>query len=214
MNGQDIPYTIYRHNSAKSDLTKLEISLLASLDNFVQLTGDYAHPAMTVLIGQEIRAMEYDGGLTTDQQQFTHEVFHSWWARGVHPATYADGWIDEAWDEYNTSAVSLFEQFDWDAPPVQLFDPHPCARKTSGASYNAGPRLFAGFAYLFGVDELRSGMAQLYESIGPLGSVTTAQLERFLYCHGGKLPEVRQAFWRFVYGQSDQASAAPSDYCD
>ncbi|MBZ5715991.1 hypothetical protein [Nannocystis pusilla] len=216
VNGQNIPYTIYRHTSTNIPIETLETDLVTRLDEFVTSTGDYPHPAMTALIGGAMRSMEYDGATTTKPQDLAHEVFHSWWARGAHPATYADGWIDEAWTEYNTRVGMMFteEPFDWNAAPVLLFDPHPFARDTPDNAYTAGRRLFAGLAAILGVDALRAGMAELYGDVGPLGSVTTAQLERHLYCAGGEQAEVRQAFWRFAHAEFGQVPAAPADYCD
>ena len=43
------------------------------------------------------RGMEYDGATTASVPALEHEVFHSWFGRGVKPARAADGWIDEAW---------------------------------------------------------------------------------------------------------------------
>jgi hypothetical protein len=56
-------------------------------------------------------------------------------------------------------------------------------------------------------------MAELYASVGPLGSLTTAQLEQHLYCSSGELVDIRQGFWRFVYGQGGVVEDVPLDYC-
>jgi len=61
--------------------------------------------------------------------------------------------------------------------------------------------------------ELRTAMADLYASTDPLGTLTTAELEQHLYCTGGELTEVRQAFWQFIYGQFGQVGAPPPGYC-
>jgi hypothetical protein len=214
-NGQDIPYFVYRHQSVATPVTAFETDVRAYLDTFVLSTGEFVHPAMTVYIGASLRSMEYDGALTTKPTDLEHEAFHSWWARGVRPATYADGWIDEAWDMYSTSAGFSFtiEPFDWIAAPIELHDPHPFARDTPDLSYTHGRRVFAGLAAILGVDELRVAMADLYVDIDPLGSLTTAALEQHLYCSGGESAEVRQAFWQFVYGQAGPAPALPVDAC-
>ena len=214
-NGQDIPYSVYRHQSVATPIATFETNLRAYIDEFVLSTGDFEHPAMTVYIGAGLRSMEYDGALTTKPSDLEHEAFHSWWARGVHPATYADGWIDEAWDMYNTTIGLSFtsEPFNWNDPPQELFDPHPFARDTPDIAYTVGRRVFAGLGAILGVAPLRAAMADLYASIPPLGSLTTAELERHLYCTGGESAEVRQAFWRFVYANAGQAPAPPLDYC-
>lgn len=214
-NGQDIPYVVHRHASLATPIETYEAELLAALDEFVISTGDFAHEQMTAYLGASLRSMEYAGALTTKPGDLRHEAFHSWWARGLLPATYADGWIDEAWDMYNTTQGLTFtsEPFDWAAPALLLADPHPFARDTPDEAYTQGRRLFAGLAALLGVDPLRAAMAELYLDLGPHGSLTTAALERHLYCTGGELPEVRQAFWRFVHAQAGQAPAPAQDYC-
>ncbi|MFV8756260.1 hypothetical protein ACNOYE_37415 [Nannocystaceae bacterium ST9] len=214
-NGQDVPYSVYRHQSVATPIASFEANLRGYIDEFVLSTGSFEHPAMTVYIGASLRSMEYDGALTTKPPDLEHEAFHSWWARGVHPATYADGWIDEAWDNYNTSAGATFtiEPFNWNDSPQQLFDPHPFARDTPDIAYTHGRRVFAGLAAILGLAELRAAMAALYEQVGPLGSLTTAELERHLYCTGGESLDLRQAFWRFVYANAGQAPAPPLDYC-
>ncbi|NVB43779.1 hypothetical protein G6O69_38635, partial [Pseudenhygromyxa sp. WMMC2535] len=145
-NAQDIPYTLVRHETAGESLTSLEARLLDAIDEFVTSTGDFLHPAMLGYVSASARSMEYDGGFTTKPSDLEHEAFHSWWARGVHPATYADGWIDEAWDMYNTTLGLSFtvEPFDWDDAPTELYDAHPFARDTPNASYWTGRAVFAG----------------------------------------------------------------------
>jgi len=46
--------------------------------------------------------MEYDGGTTTGQAALQHETYHSWWGRGLKPASQPDAWIDEGWTFYYT----------------------------------------------------------------------------------------------------------------
>lgn len=57
-------------------------------------------------------------------------------------------------------------------------------------------------------------MADFYAQQAPLASITTAQLERHLYCESGEIIEVRRAFHRFVYGFEGEPAAPPQDYCD
>ncbi len=213
-NGQLIDYQVHVNTSAAIPSPVVASNVAAYLDAFVLSVGEYAHPAMTVYVYSTNRSMEYAGATTSAVAAIEHEVFHSWWARGLSPATYADGWIDEAWDMFNTGGQAFVPvPFDWLAEPTTLFDPHPFARETPDIAYSAGRLLFAGLADLMGVESLRAAMAEFYISAGPFASITTAQLEQHLYCASGELPEVRQAFHRFVYGLAGDAEAAADGYC-
>jgi hypothetical protein len=139
-NGQDIEYEVWTDDSLATPPASYAASLVAWLDEFVLSTGDYPHPRVTAYLYQTNRSMEYAGGTTSSPAAFEHELFHSWWARGLEPATYADGWIDEAWTMFNTTPnIELVPvALDWTAAPVQLYDPHPFARDTPDASYSSG----------------------------------------------------------------------------
>lgn len=117
------------------------------------------------------RGMEYDGATTASVGALEHEVFHSWFGRGVKPARASDGWIDEAFTTWSTasrrSEIPRFGSLELglDDEPVELYPPHPWSRHTPVASYSDGARLFAGLAYrLGGADRLRSCIADWYRS--------------------------------------------------
>ncbi|MFO7564818.1 MAG: hypothetical protein R6X02_19395 [Enhygromyxa sp.] len=215
VNGQAIPYAVHVNTQIPSSAAIVATEVTGDLDEFVTILGDFAHPELTVYIHPITRSMEYAGATTSSLPSLAHELFHSWWARGLSPASYADGWIDEGWVMFNIGpAALLVVPFDWAAPPRVLFDPHPFARDTPTAAYTEGRLLFAGLAELMGVEGLHAAMAELYASRGPLGSLSTAQLERHLFCASGELPEIRQAFHRFVRGLDGDAGLAPDGYCD
>jgi hypothetical protein len=211
-NGQAIPYAIHVSTQVASSAAVIATNVTGYLDEFVLALGDYAHPELTVYVYPTTRSMEYAGATTSAEGALRHEIFHSWWARGVSPATYADGWIDEAWAMFNGGRASVITPLSWRAGPWQLRDPHPFARQTKVTAYHEGRLLFAGLADLMGLEPLQAAMAELYAS-GPLASLSTAQLERHLYCASGELPELRQAFHRFVYGLEGDAAPAPEATC-
>ena len=213
--GQDVEWAVWVDDSLANPPAAYVTEMLDDLDSFVSSTGDYPYPALTAYLFQSNRSMEYAGATTSAPSALGHEVFHSFWARGLEPATYADGWIDEAWTMFNTydSVAFIPVAFNWGASPVLLHDPHPFTRVTPTESYSSGRALFAGLADLMGLDELRTAMADFYAQ-GPVPrSITTAELERHLYCESGELAEVRQAFHRFVYDQQGNAPAPPNNYC-
>ena len=143
--------------------------------------------------------MEYNGAVTSNVAALEHEVFHSWYGRGIKPASQNDGWIDEAWDNYTTTAYALQERpFDMSEPPVKLCSANPFNRVTPPEAYSDGERFFAGLAASFGREQLQAAMHAFYrENLGQ--RVTTQQLEAFLIDRSGQ-SQLADYFKRFVYG--------------
>jgi hypothetical protein len=168
--------------------------------------GPWAHgETMTTFVWEPGRGMEYDGGTTAAVGALEHEVFHSWFGRGVKPARASDGWIDEAWTTWNTASRRAegprfgAEELSLDEEPVLLCPPHPWSRHTPRQSYASGSRLFAGMAAILGgPDRLRHAMAGFYAAHRG-GLVTTDDLQGHLQGH----TDVDLAPWwdRYVHGR-------------
>ncbi len=161
--------------------------------------GSYAHgKRFTAVLWGPGRGMEYDGATTAAVGALEHEVFHSWFGRGIKPASARDGWIDEAWTSWATNSrrreAGRFhvEELTLDQRQVELYPKSPWSRHTPIESYKEGARLFAGIAHdLGGAPELRGAMARLYrEKAGCF--LSTGELEHHL--GAGAL------FSRYVYG--------------
>jgi hypothetical protein len=151
------------------------------------------------------RGMEYDGATTTSVGALEHEVFHSWFGRGVKPARASDGWIDEAFTTWSTasrrSELPRFatEELSLEEEPVVLYPPHPWSRNTAIQSYREGARLFAGIAHLLGGPErLRAAMADWYRANAG-GLVTTDGLGAHLKLWSGV--DIGPWWARFVHGR-------------
>ncbi len=152
----------------------------------------------------ETRGMEYDGATTTSAPALEHEVFHSWFGRGVKPASASDGWIDEAMASWATAsrraATGRFqaEPLGLDEEPSVLFPAHPWSRHTPREAYTAGSRLLSGVAHMAGgAAELRSALAAWYGSYGG-GAASTQDLARHLSEWCGQ--DLRPWWERYVYG--------------
>ena len=151
------------------------------------------------------RGMEYDGATTSSVGALEHEVFHSWFGRGVKPARASDGWIDEAFTTWSTSSrrseLPRFasEELSLDLDPVELYPSHPWSRRTPIESYAAGSRLFAGIAHLLGGPEkLRAAMADWYRANAG-GLVTTDGLAAHLKSWSGV--DIGPWWARYVHGR-------------
>ena len=108
IDGRDIPAVVYFSKSTWN--TGLERLKAKTIEVFQELESDYGpfpHPTLTVLQAG-MGGMEYCGATMTDFSALGHELFHSYFARGVMPANGNSGWLDEAlasWrdDGYQTS---------------------------------------------------------------------------------------------------------------
>lgn len=154
----------------------------------------------------EDRSMEYDGAVTTLEKDLKHETFHSWFARGLKPATQNDSWFDESWTCYSTDdTIQLVKPFDMSDTPVRLSSfENPFNRVTPGGSYDkdtGGIRFFSGLAAELGYENLKSYMNSFYKE-NYQNLVTTKQLETYLIEKSGK-SIIQKYFNRFVYGLSE-----------
>jgi hypothetical protein len=145
--------------------------------------------------------MEYGQATTTSVRALAHEVLHSWFGRGVSPASQADGWWDEGYAQFIDDGGVGAERFDFRDPPVELCSRRPLQRVTAANAYVDGSRLFRGVAALIGVAGLHDCMRSLYE-VSRGTTLSTAQLEAHLVATSGETDLV-DVFHRFVYGFTD-----------
>ena len=205
--GRDQPLGLLtaRHHDCDADLGACEADIQAWLAYLTVRYGKWTHgDTFWSVIWASSRGMEYDGATTASVPALEHEVFHSWFGRGVKPARAADGWIDEAWTTWATSHRPDRPRFDasplgLDEPPVELYPQHPWARHTPVAAYTEGSRLFAGLAHLFGgAERLRAAMAEWYQvNAGRL--ITTDGLAAHLKSWSGV--DIGPWWSRYVHGR-------------
>jgi hypothetical protein len=194
-----------RHVEVDADLAACQADVIGWLAGNAARYGPWVHGRhFTAVVWGPGRGMEYDGATTASLGALEHEVFHSWFGRGVKPARASDGWIDEAWTSWATSSRRVEEgrfaetELGLEDPPVLLCPPHPWSRFTPVESYREGARLFAGLAHLVGgAGRLRSGMAAWYRANAG-GLVSTADLEAHLSKWSGV--DLRPWFDRYVHG--------------
>ena len=197
---------VARHREVDADLVACEADVASWLTYLAARYGPWAHGGQYhAFIWGQARGMEYDGATTAAVAALEHEVFHTWFGRGVKPATASDGWIDEAYTTWATASrradAPRFsdDELGMDEPPVLLRPPHPWSRHTPAESYASGARLFAGLAAaLGGSGRLRSAMAAWYRAHAG-GLVTTAGLESHLTRWSGV--DVGPWFARYVHGR-------------
>lgn len=196
----------YRHVEVDADLDACAADIAAWLAYLAARYGPWVHgEEFTAFVWGPGRGMEYDGATTAAVGALEHEVFHSWFGRGVKPARASDGWIDEAWTTWATTSSRAgpgrFAEIELglDEEPVLLYPPHPWSRFTPRPSYALGARLWAGLATrLGGADRLRSAMAAWYGAhAGDL--VTTDGLAAHLTAWSGV--DISPWWDRYVHGR-------------
>jgi hypothetical protein len=189
-----------------ADLAACEADIAAWLVYLAARYGPWVHgDTFTTFVWGPGRGMEYDGATTAAVPALEHEVFHSWFGRGVKPARASDGWIDEAWTSWATASRRVeeprfaAEELRLDEEPVLLYPPHPWSRRTPVEAYRQGARLFAGIAHLVGGPaQLRSAMAAWYRAnAGEL--ITTDGLEAHVRSWTGV--DVRPWWDRYVHAR-------------
>jgi hypothetical protein len=192
-------------------LTTGGVDLIAELGRITSLLtaneldfGPYHHEDRFVAFFNGSGGMEYDGGTTTSSAALPHEVFHSWFARGIKPASQADGWWDEGFTTFHEEGAQA-APLDFTRPPVLLCSRDPWQRNTPANAYTDGAAFWRGMAALLGTTSLAELLAELYTT--KRGSpVTTQMIEEFLFAKSGNAGVV-DAFHRFVYGLSDPSPA-------
>jgi hypothetical protein len=198
VSGQTITIEAYKLITNSTNLNTqigiLKAKLIENENNF----GSYIHGNKFTLF-LNIGGMEYDGGTTTGSGALGHEVFHSWWARGVKPSSQPDAWWDEAWTTYfHDNAGSISTPFNFANSPVELCTQNPWVRITAGGAYTDGNTFWKGISALIGNANLNSLMKNFYNlKKGKL--VKSTDIEEYLIAKSGNATIV-DAFHRFIFG--------------
>jgi hypothetical protein len=216
-NGQNIPYVLHHNGALSVDclIEACESTLLSYVSMLVGLYGPYQHLTLTGHIADDVTYGAYDGMTTSPQSNgLIINLAASWWGAGIHPASYTDAWLKHGWAFYSLQNLNYQNTFDWNEPPHILADQDPFARNMHPDPLNQGNVIFAGLAAIIGPQAVPETMREIYLQHAPLGSLSTTELERQFYCLNGQEPDIRRAFWRYVYGYDGEPEPAAADYCD
>lgn len=146
IDGRQIPTSIYMGKSGSAPAT-LERFRTATVQTMAELEKDYGpfpHASITIynasLAHMGLGGMEYTGATVTNMNALAHELFHSYFARGVSPANGNAGWIDEAlasWrDDGYTRTTSM-------SGTSRMASNAYYTRKTDTAAYSYGSRFMS-----------------------------------------------------------------------
>ncbi len=196
-----ISIDVCKRIAARASIDSVHQQVAKALKDFTKLSGPWPHgDRCTVFVWTGSRSMEYDGATTTSMGALRHELFHSWFGRGVKPASQNDAWFDEAWDVYAADGARTDRKYlEAVAPPVTLSSANPWNRITPRGSYSYGAMFFGRLALLIGEEELKQMMAA-YSQQQAHTITSTADLAIYLADKSGKPKQVVQLFDRYVYG--------------
>lgn len=198
--GRTVPVDLWKVRGRPEDLAHEGTRVARLLEAGETTFGPFPLDRYTCFFHDREGGMEYAGATTTSSGALAHEVLHSWFARGVMPASDADGWWDEAVTTYLTRRAAA-APLDFRRAPVELCSRRPFQRHTALAAYAEGSRLFSGLEALVGRPALLRAMRSFYLTYRR-SCVSTATLEEHLVVETGATAVV-DAFHRFVYGFED-----------
>ena len=151
IDGRELPVVVYVKATAWTNLESLKSKTAEVFQELEKDYGAFPHPSITVY-NSGMGGMEYCGATITAVSALGHELFHSYFARGMMPANGNSGWLDEAlasWrDEGYQRTTTLSGSSQMSAHPLYT-------RTTDRAAYSFGARFMS---YLDGKMQDKGGL--------------------------------------------------------
>lgn len=139
IDGRELPGVIYLKRTMMGSSRTLEDLKTKTIEIMQELESDYGaflHNHI-IVYNAGLGGMEYCGATMTSKSALGHELFHSYFARGVMPANGNSGWLDEAlasWrDEGYQKSSSMMGTSRMSSHPYYT-------RTTDRAAYSFGER--------------------------------------------------------------------------
>jgi aminopeptidase N len=146
VDGREIPVEIYtaKSGSSSSTLNELQRITLSVLKELESDYGAFPHPSVTIynanLSSMGLGGMEYAGATVTNRGALAHELFHSYFARGVTPANGNAGWIDESLASWRDNRYQRLQSLSGSS---RMAAHEYYTRATDTAAYSFGARFMA-----------------------------------------------------------------------
>jgi hypothetical protein len=144
--------------------------------------------------------MEYCGATITTLRALEHEIFHSWFGRGVMPANGNAGWIDEAVATWRDNSYPVGDPTQPD-PAVNQAGWSPYRRGTPQTAYKEGALLLSKVDHIF-ERGLKAILGRWFME-RRRQAVTTDEFLNFLRAQG-HADRLDPLFRKYVYGQSSR----------
>lgn len=143
IDGRTLPGLIYiplDEVDPKTKLDRIEATTVRVLNELEEDYGPFPHKSITIYNNGDRGGMEYSGATITSESALAHELFHSYFARGVMPADGNSGWLDEALARWRDRGYSRASSIDGTTKMANL---GTYARHTDRAAYSFGERFMA-----------------------------------------------------------------------
>lgn len=144
IDGRNVPVIIYRMEDGSdqsSYLEALKLKTLGLVDELEKDFGAWPHDDLTIYItASPSGGMEYSGATITSEKALGHELFHSYFARGVIPSDGNSGWIDEALARWRDNGYQSLTTLDGSS---RMGNHGMYTRSTDRLAYSFGERFIA-----------------------------------------------------------------------
>ena len=201
VSGKEIPVIVYTKKKYSPDEF-----LIKARSYFAELEKDYgawAHDELIVYGMAKGGGMEYPGATATSLRSLGHEMFHSYFAKGVVPADGNAGWMDEGLASWRDRGYKTFSH-----PGYELFNlgaHSPYKRNTDKNSYKVGRAFFAYLNSKFDLKYELKGYYQKYKN----SLVTTQMFIDYLEDNTGL--SLEGEFFQFVLNPNHRTNFVEKD---
>ena len=139
-NGKTFPIILYGLRGINEPTMDSVHEILKELENDY---GPFLHDSLTIYLNQSFGGgMEYSGATVTTLSALSHELTHSYFARGVMPANGNAGWLDESIASWRDKGYQSLENLNGTSSMAS----HPVyTRETDRMAYGFGANLMAYF---------------------------------------------------------------------
>lgn len=196
MDGRVVPAMVYSTPAGWGPgLARLKDKTIEVIRELEKDYGPFPHPAVLVYQAGS-GGMEYCGATMTDFNSLGHELFHSYFARGVMPANGNSGWLDEALASWRDNAYPSVSALSGSS----RMSAHPYyTRTTDTAAYGFGARFMS---YLDGRVKSKGGLKPFMRYMVANRRFQPLFVEEFIGAMEGFYQQsFGQDFKRYTYGE-------------
>ena len=195
IDGRMIPIDIYTGYNA-DEFVRDTKKILEELETDY---GPFPHNQVIIYGNNLSGGMEYSGATSTSLKALGHELFHSYHARGLMPASGNSGWMDEAIARWRDNRYPLIDKLNYES--TQLAGHSPWTRKTDRMAYTEGSAFLSWIGYRMNENGLsmKTFLRDYFQKY-KYTSVTTELFNKEMCLASGL--NLTPEFMKYIYGKS------------